>query len=65
MNQLQLKKKNKDEVEEYKFLMIPAFANEPSNLKINIIEKTFFDDANEIKVKVEETAVLQCILLLL
>ena len=46
-----VKKKNKDEVEEYKFLMIPAFANAPSKLTIEIIEKTFFDDANEITVK--------------
>ena len=46
-----VKKKNKEEVEEYEFLMIPAFANAPSKLKVNLTEKTYFDDANEITVK--------------
>jgi hypothetical protein len=46
-----VKKKNKDEVEEYEFLMIPAFANAPSKLKINLNEKTYFENANEINVK--------------
>ena len=46
-----VKKKNKDGVEEYKFLMIPAFANAPSKLKVNLTEKTFFEDTNEITIK--------------
>lgn len=46
-----VKKKNKDEVEEYELLMIPAFSNSPSKLEINVSEKTYFENVNEINVK--------------
>jgi subtilisin family serine protease len=44
-------KSNKDEIIDYKFIMIPGFAHEPSNIKIILNEKTYFSDAPEMSVK--------------
>ena len=45
-----IKKEKKDQIEEYKLVIVPGFADEPSNINFKITEKIYFEDQNDIKV---------------
>jgi len=43
--------KDNDNVEEYTSVLIPGFANKPSNIKISMTEKTYFTKFSNMNVK--------------
>ena len=40
-----------DGIEDYTFVMVPGFANEPSNIKIKVTEKTYFAESIAMVIK--------------
>lgn len=47
-----IKKEKTDQIEDYKLVIVPGFANEPSNIMIKLTEKIYFTDQNEIELTV-------------
>ncbi|MBK7104400.1 MAG: S8 family serine peptidase [Ignavibacteriae bacterium] len=46
-----ISKKENDKVEKYEFVLIPGFANEQSELEVNICEKTYFNESEKVAMK--------------
>ncbi len=50
-DKISIKRTTKEEDETYEFMMIPGFANAPSKLKVNIVEKTVLENKTKINIK--------------
>ena len=55
---ISIKKEKMDQIEDYKLVIVPGFANEPSSIKIKFTEKIYLDDQPTIKFTVEDSNTL-------